>query len=156
LRDALEEPDKSKKGWKFEFFFENLMTREKEFVQVYKHVRSETGEIDYVYRHNLQDEPFWRISSYVCIECKNWLGDITSNEIHHLAWLIHQIEPLPCLGVFITSSSYTSSAKEAIKNARLKEKIIIVPIGRKDLNELINVGFKNLVQKIGEETVFKR
>ena len=59
LRDAIEEEDTSKKGWKFETFFENVMKREKDFSLVYKHPRSKMGEIDYVYSHTLQGHYFW-------------------------------------------------------------------------------------------------
>ena len=66
------------------------MSREENFFQVYKHARSEIGETDYIYRHNIQDHPFWRVSSYICIECKNWVGNISSKEINHLRELIKE------------------------------------------------------------------
>lgn len=156
LNDSLEEKDKSKKGWKFEVFFENLMIREPNFEFRFKHPRSRTGEIDYVYAHNLQDQYFWRISPYICIECKNWKDNITSVEINHFADLIEEKAPLSCCGVYLTTSSYEPSAKEAIKNCRIRNRILIIPVERKHLADLIKVGFEDFIRKLCEEKVFKK
>lgn len=155
LKDTLEEVNPHRKGQKFEVFFENLISREKEFVQVFKHARSQIGEIDYIYRHNLRDHPFWKISSYVCIECKHWRGEITSYDIDHLIKMIKATGPLSCLGVFITSSSFSPSALTSIRDARLQDKLLIVPIEGKSLEDLVDTGFKELVGKLCEERVFK-
>ena len=155
LASALAE-EASRKGWAFERFYEHLMAREPDFIQKLKHARSEIGEIDYVYAHNLQDDAFWRVSSYICVECKNWVDNITSNEMHHLTELIREKGPLSCCGVFITSSSYDPSAVTAMRDARIRDKILIIPIEGKDLEDLIEYGFKDLVRKLCEQKVFKR
>ncbi|MDH5266276.1 MAG: restriction endonuclease [Candidatus Bathyarchaeota archaeon] len=156
LNDALKEKNKTKKGWKFEIFFENLMQREKDFRLVFRHPRSELGEIDYVYSHDLQDHYFWKVSPYICIECKNWKENITSTEINHLAELIREKGPLSCCGVYITSSSYSPSAIEAINHSRLRDEIVVVPIEGKHLASLIAQGFKDFIQKLCEEKIFKK
>lgn len=156
MKDALAEPESTKKGYKFEVFFENLMSRHKEFTMVYKHPRSEIGEVDYVYRHELQDHPFWRISPYICVECKNWAEKISSTQMNHLTELIREKGPLCCCGVFITSSSYDPSALTAIRDSRLRDKIVIVPVERKYLKGLIKEGIKDFIQKLCEKIVFKK
>lgn len=156
MNDALREKSKTKKGWKFEVFFENVMKREEDFKRVLKHPRSELGEIDYIYSHNLQDHYFWKVSPYICIECKNWKEDITSNEIDHLTALVRDKGPFSCCGVYITSSSYSSSAIEAINYSRVRDKIIVVPVEGKHLTSLIEQGFKDFIQKLCEEKIFKK
>jgi hypothetical protein len=156
LKEALKEKSKAEKGWKFEIFFENLMKKEKDFRFVFKHPRSELGEIDYVYCHDLQEHHFWKVSPYICVECKNWKENITSTEINHLTELIREKGPLSCCGVYITSSSYENSAIDAIKYSRIRDKIIVVPVEGKHLNSLIEEGFKNFVQKLCEKKVFKK
>lgn len=156
LNDALKEESSTKKGWKFEAFFENLMRKEKDFRLVLKHPRSEIGEIDYVYSHNFQDHYFWKVSPYICIECKNWKADISSTEINHLTELVRDKEPLSCCGVYITSSSYNSSAINAINQSRVRDKIVVVPVEGKHLTSLIEQGFKDFIQRLCEEKVFKK
>lgn len=132
------------------------MKREKEFKLTYKHPRSELGEIDYVYNHTLQNHYFWKFSPYICIECKNWTKEISSVEINHLIGLVRDKSPFSCCGVYITSSSYAPSAIEAIKQTRDRDKIVIVPVKGAHLKELIERGFKEFVQELCEENVFKK
>lgn len=156
MNDALQEESKTKKGWKFEAFFENLMQREKDFEFKFKHPRSELGEIDYIYSHNLQDHYFWKISPYISIECKNWKENITSTEINHLTELIRDKGPFSCCGVYITSSSYSPSAIEAINHSRVRDKIIVVPVEGKHLHSLVQMGFRDFVQRLCEKKIFKK
>jgi len=150
------EPESTKRGYKFEVFFESIMSRHEEFTMIYKHSRSEIGEVDYVYRHELRDHPFWRISSYICVECKNWAEDISSTQINHLIELIREKSPFCCCGIFITSSSYNPSALTSIRDSRLRDKIVVIPVERKHLGSLIKEGFKDYIQKLCEKTVFKK
>jgi len=131
------------------------MLREKEFEIKLKHPRSELGELDYVYTHNLLQHYFWKVSSYICIECKNWEKKIKRNEIVGFKELIDEKKPLSCFGVFLTTSSFSPSAIEAIKRAR-KEGVIIVRVERKHLTELIELGFKCFIQKLCEDKFFKK
>jgi restriction endonuclease Mrr len=155
LNEALNEPSKTKKGYTFEMFFENLMMREKEFKMVYKHSRSRLGEVDYVYRNEAKDS-FWCQFSHVCIECKNWAKKISSREMDHFVSLIKDKSPLCCLGIFITNSSFEDSAKTSMKNARIGDKIVIVPFEGKELTSLIEFGFKDSVVRMCEESIFKK
>jgi len=116
--EALREPNPQEKGKKFEMFFESVMAREKEFEIIYKHSRSKQGEVDYIYRHNITYDPFWKLSHYICIECKNWKEKITSLEMDHFISLLKAKSILTCMGIFITTSSYEKSALESIKNAK--------------------------------------
>lgn len=155
LNDALTEPLKTRKGYKFELFFENLMVRHKEFKIVYKHSRSTLGEVDYVFRNEVKDS-FWQMFPYVCVECKNWEKKISSKEMDHFVSLIKDKSPLCHFGVFMTSSSYEESAKTSMSNARIGDKIIIVPVERKHLTDLVEDGFENSIRKLCEKTVFKK
>jgi restriction endonuclease Mrr len=132
------------------------MKKEKDFRLVFKHPRSELGEIDYVYCHNLQEHYFWKVSSYICVECKNWKENITSTEINHLTELIRDKGPLSSCGVYITASSYDPSAIEAINYSRVRDKILVVPVEGKHLATLIEKGFKDFIQKLCEEKTFKK
>jgi hypothetical protein len=154
LNDALQEPIRSKKGYIFENFFESLMSKEKQFKMVFKHSRSRLGEVDYVYR-NKKNDSFWRQFSYVCVECKNWKDTISSQETDHLISLIKDKSPLVCLGIFLTNTTFEESAKTSIKNARIGDKILVVPFEGKNLKEMINLGFIASVEKRCEESIFK-
>jgi hypothetical protein len=154
LRDALEEPLRSKKGYKFENFFESLMSKEKRFKIVFKHSRSRLGEVDYVYR-NKNNDSFWRQFSYVCVECKNWKDTISSTETDRLISLIKDKSPLSCLGIFLTNTIFEESAKTSMKNARIGDKILVVPFEGKNLEEMIKLGFRASVEKKCEESIFK-
>jgi hypothetical protein len=156
LDSSIKEKSKRKKGWTFENFFEKLMSIEKDFELKFKHPRSKTGEIDYVYHHNIKMEcSFWSLSPYVCIECKNWKDEISSVEIGHLVDLVREKGPLSCLGIYLTSSSYSPSATERIKTARVMDDILIIAVDGKNLKGLIDCGFRNLVEDLCEEQVFK-
>lgn len=155
LNDALTDPLKTRKGYEFELFFENLMARHKKFKMVYKHSRSRLGEVDYVFRHEVKD-PFWQMFPYVCVECKNWEKKISSKEMDHFVSLIKDKSPLCHFGVFVASSSFKESAKTSMNNARIGDKIIIVPVERKHLTDLVKNGFKNSIKKLCEEIVFKK
>lgn len=154
MNNALTEPDKTKKGYMFELFFENLMSRENEFAKVYKHSRSKLGEVDFVFRNEGKDS-FWQMTPYVCVECKNWERKISSKEMDHFVNLIRDKSPLSCFGVFVTTSSYEDSAKTSMSNARIADKIVIVPVEKKHLKALIEGGFQDCVRKLCEETIFK-
>lgn len=130
------------------------MAGEEGFILLYKHSRSRLGEVDYIFRNEVND-PFWRMFPYICVECKNWDEKISSKEINHFVNLIKDKSPLIYFGVFITTSSYENSAKNAMNNARMIDKIVIVPVERKNLRQLIKDGFKNCIKKICEEAIFK-
>ena len=155
LNDALNEPLVVEKGYKFENFFENFMHEQEKFHMVFKHSRSRLGEVDYVYRHDYADN-FWRRFSHVCVECKNWKKKITSTEMDHLVSLVKDKRPLSCLGVFITNTNFEESAKTSMKNARIGDKILIVPFEGEHLERMISIGFKDSVVERAEESIFKK
>lgn len=155
LNVALNEPLRTKKGYKFEFFFENLMKREKQFRIVDKHSRSRLGEVDYIYRNEYRGS-FWHQFSHVCVECKNWKKKIASKEMDHLISLIKDKSPLSCLGVFVTNTRFEESAKTSMKNARIGDKILVVPFEGENLESMIELDFKDSVIKRCEESVFKK
>ncbi|TET19838.1 hypothetical protein E3J74_05055 [Candidatus Bathyarchaeota archaeon] len=154
LEDALTEPNNTEKGKKFEIFFENVMSKEKDFQFVDRHSRSRIGEVDYVYRHELTD-PFWQRSPYICVECKNRKNPTNSKHMNQFIKLVKDTF-LCCYCVFITASSYSKSAWDCIRDARIKENILVIPIEGKHLKELIRVGFKDFARKLCEKTVFKK
>jgi hypothetical protein len=154
LNNAIKEPEISKKGFAFECFFENLMKTQKSFRLVYKHSRSDLGEVDYIYRIN-HTGSFWNQFSHVCVECKNWQEKITSTEMDHFVGLVKDKSPLRCLGVFVTNSTFAPSAKTSMKNARLLDEILIVPFEGRMLLSLIEHGFRDSVMRVCEENIFK-
>jgi restriction endonuclease Mrr len=93
---------------------------------------------------------------YVGVECKNWEKKISSKEMDHFISLIRDKSPLCHFGVFVASSSFEESAKTSMNNARIGDRIIIVPIEGKHLADLIKDGFEKFVRQLCEETVFKK
>jgi hypothetical protein len=155
LKEALGEYAPQERGRKFEVFFESMISKDKEFTQVFKHARSGTGEIDYIYRHSLSNHPFWKISFYICIECKNWREKVSSRDIDHLIKMIRAKGPLSSIGIFVSSSSLEASALTSIRDARLQDGLLIVPVEKKHLKDLTAIGFKEFIPKLCEEQVFK-
>lgn len=147
LKDAINEPNSVKKGEKFEFFFENFMAQQEGFLYINKHCRSEVGEIDYFYRYELGGHPLWERYPYLFIECKNWKGKITSEKMNHFIMLVKAKSILPCCGIYITTSSFSRQAKKTLRDTRKTEKLMLITIDRKDLPDLVDRGFKVLVQE---------
>lgn len=155
LEDAITEKNGIKKGKKFEYFFENFMAQQDGFVYVSKHCRSNIGEIDYFYRCEHADHPLWKKYQYIFIECKNWGGKISSQELNHFITLIHAKAFLNCFGVYLTTSSLSSKAYTAIRDARVKDKLLIIPIEGKELFNLIEKGFKVYIQEACDKILAK-
>jgi hypothetical protein len=142
LEDAIKEKDTGEKGRKFETFFETIMLSEEDFEFVDKHSRSQVGEVDYVYYCKVRDHVLWQISPMVCIECKNWNETISSEKMNHFINLVREKSPFSSCGVYVTSSKFSKQAKTAIRDARIRDKIIIIQIGGRQLNDLVDFGFK--------------
>jgi restriction endonuclease Mrr len=132
------------------------MVAEKDFEFVDKHSRSHIGEVDYVYYCKVTDHILWKVSPMICIECKNWNETISSEKMNHFINLVREKSPFSSCGVYITSSSFSKHAKTAIRDARIRDKIIIIPVERKQLNELINFGFKGYILKLCMKTVLDK
>jgi hypothetical protein len=143
------------KGREFERFFQLLMCKENNFEYSFTHPRTRTGEIDFVYKHTMKD-PFWDLSPYVCIECKNWTDNIASVQMGHLGNLVKDKFPLSCIGVYLTTSAYDPSAYETIKEFRNMHKIILIPVEGKHIKDMIEKGFEKFTKEVCEYTVFKR
>jgi Holliday junction resolvase-like predicted endonuclease len=155
LESALKEKNSGKKGKKFEYFFENFMAQQDGFVYVNKHCRSKVGEIDYLYRSEHLDHPLWKNYHYIFIECKNWGDKIGSRELNHFINLIQAKAFLNCFGVYLATGSLSQQAQTTIRDARIKDKLLIIPIERRDLYSLIEKGFKDHIQEACDKILSK-
>jgi len=155
LKDAIDEPIGVTKGEKFELFFENFMAQQEGFVYIDKHCRSKVGEIDYFYRSKLRGHPLWEKFPYLFIECKNWKENISSEKMDHFIELVEAKTIFPCCGVYVTTSSFSQQALTAMRDARIKGKVIVVPIDKNDLPDLIDKGFEILVQEKCDKIIAK-
>ena len=123
------------------------MAQQPGFIFIHKHCRSEIGEIDYFYRSRHRDHPLWETYSYLFIECKNWKGKISSEKINHFIRLLKSKTPFFCCGIYITTSSFSQEALTAITYARIQDGVIVIPIDKEDLPELIEKGFKIFIEE---------
>lgn len=155
LKDAIEEPNGVTKGKKFEYFFENFMAWQEGFENIDKHCRSEVGEIDYFYRSQLRDHPLWQKYPFFFIECKNWKETISSEKMNHFIRLVKEKAPFNCCGIYITTSSFSQQALTTMRDARLTDKVMVIPINKNDLPSLIDRGFKALVEEICNKILAK-
>lgn len=147
LKDAIEEPNGVNKGKKFELFFENFMAQQQGFVFLHRHCRSEVGEIDYFYRSEHRDHPLFEKYPYVFIECKNWSEPISSEKMDHFIRLMQAKTILSCCGIYITTSYFSPETLTTMRDARIKEGYMIIPIENRDLPEMIEKGFKAFIQE---------
>jgi len=155
LKIAIDEPNGVTKGEKFESFFENFMNQQQGFVYIHKHCRSKVGEIDYFYRSEIRDHPLWEEYPYLFIECKNWKETISSEKMDHFIRLVKAKTLFPCCGIYITTSSFSPQALTTMRDARLNDKVMVIPIDKNDLRDLIDLGFKVLVQEICDKLMTK-
>ena len=125
------------------------------FEYIDKHCRSEVGEIDYFYRSELRGHPLWEEYPFVFVECKNWKETIGSEKMNHFISLVKDKAPFSCCGVYITTSSFSRQALTSMRDARLHEKVIVIPIDKNDLPTLIERGLKVLLEEICEKILAK-
>lgn len=156
MKDAIREEKIPGKGRKFEEFFEALMFREDDFDFIDKHSRSEVGEVDFVYSCKVRDHVLWENSPIIFIECKNWSGVIGSEQMDHFINLVREKGPFSSCGVYVTSSSFSPFAETSMRDARMRDKITIVPIEGKQLADLIQYGFKTYIPKVCIEKLLHR
>lgn len=76
--------------------------------------------------------------------------------MNHFINLVKEKAPFSSCGVYVTTSSFSKQARTAMRDARIRDKIIIIPIEDKDLDGLINDGFKNYVLDVCMKTVLQR
>jgi Holliday junction resolvase-like predicted endonuclease len=155
LKDTIEEKNVIEKGEKFERFFENFMEQQEGFIFIDKHCRSKVGEIDYFYRNELESHPIWRQYDYLFVECKNWQDKIGSEEMDHFIRLLEAKTTFKCCGIYLTTSSFSPEALTTVRDARMKQGLLIIPFDRKDLFELIRKSFKDFVQETCDRILAK-
>jgi len=147
LKEAIKESDPIIKGNKFEEVFNSIVCTEPDFTLLKQHARSDVGEIDFFYRTKCKDHPLWLKCHYLFIECKNWKEIISSEKMNHFITLLQSKNVFRnCCGVYVTTSSYSPQAINAYKKAINEKKLIIVKLGRNDLNKLIDEGFKTYLE----------
>ena len=155
MKDAIEEKNGIKRGKKFESFFENFMTQQEGFTYIDKHCRSEVGEIDYFYRSEHEDHPLWKKYHYLFIECKNWEDTISSKELNHFIRLLEAKNIFDCCGIYLTTSSLSPEALTTIRDARIKQSMLIIPLDKAELSKLVENGFKMCIQKTCDKILAK-
>lgn len=147
LNETLNEPNRIKKGKKFELFFESFMARQKGFTFLRKHCRSKVGEIDYFCRTEICDHPLWEKYRYLFVECKNWKEKIGSPEADHFVILMRAKTVFPCCGIYLTTSSLSPQARTTFRDARMANGIMIIPIIGKDIQTMIDEGFRHFLER---------
>ena len=131
------------------------MAQQDGFVYINKHCRSNVGEIDYFYRCEYTDHPLWKNYPYIFIECKNWEDKIGSPELNHFIRLMQAKAFFNCCGIYLTTSSLSREALTTIRDARIKDKTLIIPIEGKNLPNLIEKGFKVYIQEACDRILAK-
>src|SRR5208282_1362983 len=108
------------KGKLLERTFESIVHIDPRLQIVRKHLRTATGELDYVVRHSIGDA-FWKQSPYFVAECKNWKNPIEPEQLHHFLTLVRDSGPMCILGIYVTTSHLTPASWTAIRDARLRD-----------------------------------
>jgi restriction endonuclease Mrr len=156
LDDALKEENAQAKGDKFEIFFQTLVAQDSDLSVAKRHARSDVGEIDYICRTQCSGHPLWATCGYLFIECKNWTGAISSEKMDHFIALVEAKNFLTiCVGIYITTSTFSRHALNAAKRAIREKKLAIMLVEKKNLSILIEKGIRQYVQDEFDELVFK-
>jgi ribosomal protein S27E len=149
LDKCLSTGDLALKGQLFEQFFESVVGRDGEFKIVSRHLRSQAGEIDYVLGHELQDN-FWRKSPYVCVECKNWKKTIPIGQVDHFIAQVKKAGPYCAIGIYLTTSRLSPDSLAAIRDARINDRLTLVPIEGVELRKLVETKLSECVRMLFE------
>lgn len=140
------------KGRLLETFLESVVHLDRDFDIVNKHVRTETGEIDYVLKHSISTG-LWAMSPYIAVECKNWKDPIEPAQLHHFLQLVRDNGPLCAIGLYVTVSRLTDGSWTAIRDARLRDKIITIVVEAENFRKLAD-GLRGLVPQLYEKQTF--
>jgi len=149
LDKCLSTNDPVLKGQLFEQFFESVVRRDGEFEIVSRHLRSEAGEIDYVLGHEIQDN-FWRKSPYVCVECKNWEKTIPIAQLDHFIAQVKKAGAYCAIGIYLTTSNLSRDSLAAIRDARINDRLTLIPIEGDELRKLVDTKFSKYVRILFE------
>lgn len=91
----------------------------------------------------------------VAIESPEKKETISSEKMNHFIRLVKAKAPFSCCGVYITTSSFSPQSMTTMRDARLNEKILVIPIDKNDLPNLIKKGLKVVVQEICDKMLAK-
>lgn len=155
LKTAVEEPNTVRKGEKFEVFFGNFMAQQEGFVFLRLHTRSRVGEIDYFYRSEHRDHPLFQKFPYLFIECKNWHDPVSSEKMNHFIRLMQAKSLFSCCGIYITTSYFSPEALTAVRDARMKDGTMVILVDNRELNMMMEKGFKVFIQEKCDEIMAK-
>jgi CheY-like chemotaxis protein len=145
--DVQSEPDRNRKGKLLEDLMVLLFKTVPGFTHVDTRRKSQDEEIDLFIRNESTDA-FWirEHSQYVIVECKNWSKPVGPNELVIFRNKVENRGGRCRLGFFISVGDFTAGFHSQAATYR-KADILIVPVERADLEELVNASDRNEVLK---------
>ncbi len=111
--------------------------------------RCETGEIDLDFTvKRFEATLFYEFSYLLIVECKNWRKKAGAPELRIFCSKMRDVGA--SIGIVFSKQGITKDAKGVIRNAWLKDKIVVITFDSKELNQIIN-GTDNVYEVINRK-----
>ncbi|WP_247223794.1 restriction endonuclease [Synechococcus elongatus] len=102
-----------------------------------KRRRCETGEIDLDFTvKRIEATLFFEFSYLLIVECKNWQKTVGACELRTFCSKMRDVDAN--IGIFFATNGITKDAKQIIRNAWVKDKIVVITFDAKELDKIIN------------------
>lgn len=136
---VLTEMDPNKKGSLLESLLELIFLSIPGLQEVHRNLRNRQEEIDLLIRNRSKD-PFWsKESRLILVECKHWSIPVGKNEYEAFLAKLKNRYGRCKLGIFVSMGGFASTFQiEQLTNR--KEKVLIIPLGREDIEQLVQSG----------------
>ena len=141
------ESDRNYKGRLLEDLMALLFNRVSGFHHANTRRRNQDEEID-IFIRNESTDPFWsrEKSQYLLVECKNWSKPVDARELIVFRNKLENRGGRCRLGFFVAVGGFTDGFHSHAATFR-KDDILVVPMSKADLDELVNAEDRNAVLK---------
>lgn len=134
--------DPNRKG----LLLEELMILLFRSIHGFRHVnvrrKSEDEEIDLVIRNESSDPLWFRESSYILVECKNWSRPVDPREFDRFQSKLERRFGRARLGFFVAAAGFTKGF-HSTRQAERKGSVLVVCIAPQDLQQLVASSDRN-------------
>ncbi len=116
------------------------------FHEVSRGRKNPLEEID-IFLRNESSDPLWtKEGPFILAECKHWTRPVGARELREFAEKLRRRHHRSRLGLFISMSDFTAPFREEIRRLNATD-LLILPISRSDLANLVSSGDRNATLK---------
>jgi ActR/RegA family two-component response regulator len=145
-RESEQEVDRNRKGRLLEDMISLLFRSIPGFESQVRRMRDGVKEIDITIVNHSTDPVWSREGTFVLVECKNQREPVPAPQLLILEGKMRRFRGRCQLGFLVAPSGFTGPLRTQ-QTASSTERLLIVPIGREDLERLISTEDRNAVMK---------